>query len=227
MCLSHFIFFCSILGTSFELVEGTLHGSKDKKLVRVQCTYDNTWLPLCPPRSDLQTIMMEHTLSKSHAMAIQKEQGPIVPAITGLRGRPKKSSGKDPKQKSLSSFLVSTSINETEKGESHPMEKCSKAPCTSSFTIDPSTILCWGLWNETINMAGKVVGIKSLLDDQRNGREWCCEPQTHTIITNGLEEYSINGCFRHANCVFISKDRQPFPGFMCQFCRDIPKCTDF
>ncbi|MCO5606487.1 hypothetical protein L7F22_060675 [Adiantum nelumboides] len=35
-------------GVSFELVEGTLHGSKDRKLVRIQCTYDNTWLPLCP-----------------------------------------------------------------------------------------------------------------------------------------------------------------------------------
>ncbi|MCO5548977.1 hypothetical protein L7F22_002441 [Adiantum nelumboides] len=59
-------------GVSFELVEGTLHGSKDKKLVRIQCTYDNTWLPLCPPQSNLQTIMLEHTLSKTHTMEFKK-----------------------------------------------------------------------------------------------------------------------------------------------------------
>lgn len=183
------------VGASFQLVEGTLHDKKDKRLVRIQCTHDNTWLPLCPPHLDLRTIMMEHTLSKAHAMAIQKEKGPIIPATTGLRGRPKKCDGRDPKQQSLSSFLVSTSIDDTEKGVSHQVDECEKTSGSFSFILNSLLILCWGFWNETINVGSKVVGVKPLLDDQRNGKEWFCEPQTRTILKDKQEEYSINGCF--------------------------------
>ena len=132
---------------------------------------------------------------KGTSMALQKERGPLVPAITGLRGRPRKASGKDPKQKSLSSFLVSTSNNEKGEENSLPIQNCKYGPATSSFVINPSIILCWGFWNETVSVQRKVMHVKSLLDDQRNGREWCCEPQTQSIIIHGSEEYSVNGCF--------------------------------
>ncbi|MCO5596281.1 hypothetical protein L7F22_050342 [Adiantum nelumboides] len=146
-------------GVSFELVEGTLHGSKNKKLVRIQCNYDNTWLPLCPPRSDLQTIMLEHTLSKTHTMAIQKDNGPVISDVTGLQGRPRKASGKDVKQKSLSAFLVSTSTNADEE-DSLLHQTCNYDQGTSSSLVDSSSILCWGFWNDTMTMGAKENGVE-------------------------------------------------------------------
>lgn len=176
-------------------MEGTLHGSKDKKLVRIQCTYDNTWLPLCPPRSDLRAIMVEHTLSKSHMMASQNEKSANVPAITGVRGRPKKANGKDPKQQSLGRFLIPTPRNQNKKDAFSRGEDSKYCSTTSAFIVNPLNTLCWGLWHETINKGGREISIKPLLDDQKHGREWFSEPQTHTTIIYNMEEYVVNGYF--------------------------------
>ncbi|MCO5580928.1 hypothetical protein L7F22_034801, partial [Adiantum nelumboides] len=55
----------------FELVEPTLHEYKDKSLVKIRCKLDGVWLPLCPPRSDLVTILKQHILhSKTYLKAV-------------------------------------------------------------------------------------------------------------------------------------------------------------
>lgn len=92
-------------GWDFEVVEVTLHGFKNKSAVRVRCKYDDSWLRLCPPKSDLYTILYEHSKSNLHTKALEKKEESSKPLS---RGRPQKDKEHDPKQRSLSNYMIST-----------------------------------------------------------------------------------------------------------------------
>ena len=92
-------------------MEATLNEYKDKRLVKVACKHDGKWLPLCPRGSDLKTLLEQHIQGKAHITACSKESlDHSTPILTSLPARPTKHFDKDPHQKSLSDFLISTKL---------------------------------------------------------------------------------------------------------------------
>ena len=96
------------IDAEFDLIEATLHGYKDKAMVKVKCKIDGSWLPLCPPRSDLSTILSQHIQSKTHLKAMEMVRHACTPIMSGFPCRPRKQEALPSNQQTLSKFLVST-----------------------------------------------------------------------------------------------------------------------
>lgn len=212
------------VGWDFEVVAATLHDFKDKSFVRVRCKYDDTWLRLCPPRSDLCTILTEHSKSILHTKAVMKEElQTSKPVLSGLRGRPRKGKEHDPMQTSLSKFVVSTKFERSAHGDSPSLYNNEES---GKFSIGLN-FLCWGLWIHEIKVNNKNISVKPLLDDQCGGKLWFVEPFTKAILNDGTSTFHIDGCFRHISCPRVSNNGQPFEAFSCNNCKGIPKLHDF
>lgn len=205
------------------MVEVTLHGFKDKSAVRVRCKYDDSWLRLCPPKSDLYTILYEHSKSNLHTKALEKKEESSKPLLTGSRGRPRKDKEHDPKQRSLSNYMISTkdasaSMNNISSFDGHD---------EGERSLVGINLLCWGLWSDEVKVNNKYAKIKPLLDDLSGGKCWFAEPYTKAMLHDGHNVFEVAGCFRHIKCLRISNDGQPFEGFSCHQCKEIPRLGDF
>ena len=71
------------------------------------------------------------------------------------------------------------------------------------------------------------IDIKPFLYDIKMGQEWYCEPYTKATLFDGATKFEVEGCFRHINCLRISKVGMPFDGFTCDYCQKIITCDDF
>lgn len=149
------------IGWDFEVVEATLHDFKDKRCVRVRCKYDDKWLHLCPPKSDLYSILYEHTKSNAHTRAIEKQEASSKPLLTGLPGRPRKDKEHDPKQRSLSHYMVSTKNVSSSTNSFSCFDKYEEVQGSLVYI----NLLCWGLWSDEIKVNNNHVMIKPLLGD--------------------------------------------------------------
>ncbi|MCO5593945.1 hypothetical protein L7F22_047964 [Adiantum nelumboides] len=167
----------------FEIVTATLHNFKDKSFVRLRCKYDDTWLRLCPPESNLSTLLTEHTKSILHTKALMKEQQKVSPTLTGLRGRPQKNKEHDPKQTSLSKFVVSTKLGSSNQGDASFSSGNHAESESSALSLK---LLCWGLWIHDIKVNSKSVSLKPLLDDQCGGPSHSTTKRGHGLATQFL-----------------------------------------
>ena len=59
-------------------------------MVKVKCKIDGSWLPLCPPRSDLSTILSQHIQSKTHLKAMEMVRHAGTPIMSGFPGHENK-----------------------------------------------------------------------------------------------------------------------------------------
>ena len=185
-------------------------------MVKVKCKIDGSWLPLCPPRSDLSTILSQHIQSKTHLKAMEMVRHASTPIMSGFPGRPRKQEALPSNQQTLSKFLVST------------LRPSSSQECEFStphyFGL---SLLCWGYWHNNIVINDEEIHVKSFLIDQNHGALWFSEPYTKAIVMYEMQECVIDGCFRHFDCKRVSKIEEPFHNLTCEKCNEIPKCNDF
>ena len=146
-------------------------------MVKVKCKIDGSWLPLCPPRSDLSTILSQHIQSKTHLKAMEMVRHASTPIMSGFPGRPRKQEALPSNQQTLSKFLVST------------LRPSSSQECEFStphyFGL---SLLCWGYWHNNIVINDEEIHVKSFLIDQNHGALWFSEPYTKAVVMYEMQE---------------------------------------
>ena len=175
---------------------------------------------LCPAKKQLESNLRNHATSIKHLERVEaadsnKCGGTAV--SSGRKERPSRSAGMtgSSNQKDLHWWLKA-GPEDSEEGDLNPSDRG-----------HVQSLMCWGFRSKTTAYAGKSYKVLGLLNDPHPGVNWYCEPPISCGFTVDGSLVSVNGCFRHQQCVCFSASGKSFLDFSCGACTHIPLETNF
>jgi hypothetical protein len=96
--------------------------------------------------------------------------------------------------------------------------------------VAPWSLLCWGLWRESVSYGSTTRLIKEILFDQTKlSGEWFAEPMVRAEVwcLHSQENCVIEGLFRHSKCSRVSIEGGGFRDLTCEACHGIKFMEDF
>jgi hypothetical protein len=203
----------------FEVVGNPLATQVKCFWTKVKCVTCNQFLQLCPPKRNLEHILTAHAAGSKHKELLDKAQKQTagVPLSTGKRGRPSRTAG----------FSGSRSQTSLHSWFPHSGEGSQACDFTSWDRGHGLSYICWGFRGPSCSYGGKPYNIRALVNDAHPGKNWFAEPclRGEVMLEGGL--LTVEGAFRHRNCLRISASDDGFENLTCTKCASIPSEDDF
>ncbi|KAL3698404.1 hypothetical protein R1sor_012480 [Riccia sorocarpa] len=154
-------------------------------IYRVRCVLCGNKFELVPAKRNLEHNLWQHLCSEKHRERTEGEPSVKGGIRTGGKGRPKKSDPRDMKRQRCIEAFFGGSQRATNDSEGPSMSLSSRLSFPDSENtegdahITPTlSLLCWGYWFSIVVYNGKSYDVKAMVNDQKPGGAWSCEPRT-------------------------------------------------